>query len=132
MPRAFEMCTVRWWFIYHLCIYVFTLLQLRLRDVIIAVFWDTLTQSILCLSHCDMFKNRVLRRMFRLKREKVIGGWRKINDGELHNLFSSSNIVRVIKSRRMRCAGCVACMGKVRNAYRTLVRNPEMHLGDQA
>jgi hypothetical protein len=64
-------------------------------------------------------ENRVLRRMFGLKRNEVIGGWRKLHNGELHNLYSSTSIFRIIKSRRMRCAGHVARMGRI------LVRNPE-------
>jgi hypothetical protein len=50
-----------------------------------------------------------------------MGGWRKLHSDELHNLYSSPDIVRVIKSRRMRCARHVACMGEMRNMYRILV-----------
>jgi hypothetical protein len=49
-----------------------------------------------------MFENRVLRRIFGLKRDDVTGGWRKLHDEELHNLYSSPSIIRMIKSRRMR------------------------------
>jgi hypothetical protein len=59
------------------------------------------------------FENRVLRKIFRPKREED-GSWRKLHDDELHSLYSSSNIVRVIKSRRMRWAGHVAHMEKGR------------------
>jgi hypothetical protein len=59
-----------------------------------------------------MFLNRVLRRLFWPKRNKVTGEWRKLHNEELYGLYSSPNIVRVIKSRRMRCAGHVARMGK--------------------
>jgi hypothetical protein len=55
----------------------------------------------------------------------VTGGWRKLHNEELHNLYSSPSIIRMIKSRRMRCAGHVARMGETRNAYRVLVRKPE-------
>jgi hypothetical protein len=55
----------------------------------------------------------------------VTGGWRKLYNEELHNLYSSPNIIRMIKSRRMRWAGHVACMGGKGNAYRILVRKPE-------
>jgi hypothetical protein len=48
-----------------------------------------------------MFQNRVLRRMFGPKREEVAGGWRRLHNEELHNLYTSTNIIRVIKSRRM-------------------------------
>jgi hypothetical protein len=57
-----------------------------------------------------VFENRVLRRIFGPKRDEVTGEWRKIHTEELHDLYSSPNIVRVIKSRRMRWAGHVARM----------------------
>jgi hypothetical protein len=72
-----------------------------------------------------VFENRVLRRIFGPRRDEVTGDWRKLLNEELHNLYSSPNIIRMIKSRRMRCAGHVARMGEPRNAYRLLVRNPE-------
>jgi hypothetical protein len=72
-----------------------------------------------------VFENRVLRRIFGPKRDDVIGGWRKLHNEEFHNLFCSSSIIRMIKSRRMRWAGHVAGMGENRNAYRILVGKPE-------
>jgi hypothetical protein len=71
-----------------------------------------------------VFENRVLRRIFGPKREED-GSWRKLRNDELHNLYSSPNIVRVIKSRRMRCAGHVACMGEGRGVYGVLVGSPK-------
>ena len=59
-----------------------------------------------------VFENRVLRRIFGPKRDEVKGEWRKLHNEELHNLYSSPNIVRVIKSRRMRWAGHVALWGE--------------------
>ena len=59
-----------------------------------------------------VFENRVLRRIFGPKRDKVTGEWRKLHNKELNNLYSSPNIVQVIKSRRMRWAGHVARMRK--------------------
>jgi hypothetical protein len=59
-----------------------------------------------------VFENRVLRRIFGPKRDEAIGGWRKLHNGELHNLYCSSSIIGIIKSRRMRWAGHVACMGR--------------------
>jgi hypothetical protein len=71
-----------------------------------------------------VFENRVLRRIFGPKREED-GLWIKLHNDELHSLYSSPNIVRVIKSRRMRCVGHVACMGEGRGVYRVLVGRPE-------
>jgi hypothetical protein len=71
-----------------------------------------------------VFENRVLRRIFGPIREKD-GSWRKLHNDEFHILYSSSNIVRVIKSRLMRWAGHVARMGEGRGVYRVLVRRPE-------
>jgi hypothetical protein len=68
-----------------------------------------------------VFENRVLRRIFGPKRDEVTGGWRKLHNEELHGLYFSPSIVRVIKARRMRWVGHVASMGEVRGAYRILV-----------
>jgi hypothetical protein len=65
----------------------------------------------------------VLRRIFGPKRDEVIGGWRKLHNEELHNLYCSP--IRIIKSRRMRWAGHVSRMREKRNAYRILVGKPE-------
>jgi hypothetical protein len=72
-----------------------------------------------------VFENRVLRRIFGPKRDEVTGGWRKLPNEELHGLYSSPSIVRVIKARRVRWAGHVARMGEVRGAYNILVERPE-------
>jgi hypothetical protein len=66
-----------------------------------------------------------LRRIFGPKRDEATGEWRKLHNKELHDLYPSPNIIRIIKSRRMRLAGHVARMGEKRNAYRLLVRKPE-------
>jgi hypothetical protein len=71
-----------------------------------------------------VFENTVLRRIFGPKREED-GSWRKLHNDELHSLYSSPSIVRVIKSRRMRWARHVACMGERRDVYRVLVGRPE-------
>jgi hypothetical protein len=70
------------------------------------------------------FENRVLRKIFGPKREED-GSWRKLHNDELHSLNSSPNIVRVIKSRRMRWEGHVACMWEGRGVYSILVGRPE-------
>jgi hypothetical protein len=72
-----------------------------------------------------VFENRVLRGMCGRKGDEVTGEWRKIHSGELHNLYSSPDIIRQIKSRRMKWAGHVARMGEGRNVYRGLVGKPE-------
>jgi hypothetical protein len=63
----------------------------------------------------------VLRRIFGPQRNEVTREWRKLHNEELHNLYSSPNIIQVIKSRRMRWAGYLAHMGERRGAYRVLV-----------
>ena len=73
-----------------------------------------------------VFENRVLRRIFGPRRDEVTAEWRRLHNEELNDLYSSLNIVRVIKSRRMRWAGNVAHMGEERGVYRVLVGKPEM------
>jgi hypothetical protein len=68
-----------------------------------------------------VFENRVLRGIFGPNRDEVTGEWRKLHSGELHNLYSSPDIIRQMKSRRMRWAGHVARMGGGRNLYRVFV-----------
>jgi hypothetical protein len=72
-----------------------------------------------------VFENSVLRRIFGPKRDEVTGGWRKLHNEELHNLYSSPSIIRMIKSRRMRWTGYVALIGAKRKAYGILVGKPE-------
>jgi hypothetical protein len=72
-----------------------------------------------------VFENRVLRGIFGPKRDEVTGQWRKTQNGELHNLYSSPDIIRQIKSRRMRWEGHVARMGEGRDVYRVLVGKPK-------
>jgi len=72
-----------------------------------------------------VFENRVLRRIFGPERNEVTGEWSKLNNEELNDLYCSPNIVRVIKSRRMRWAGHVARMEKRRGVYRVLVGKSE-------
>jgi hypothetical protein len=72
-----------------------------------------------------VFENRVLRRIFGPKRDEMTGEWRKLHNEELHDLYSSPGIIRIIKSRRMRCADHILRMGEKRNAYRLLVGKPE-------
>jgi hypothetical protein len=69
----------------------------------------------------------LLRRIFGPKRDEVTGDWRKMHNEEIHDLYSSPNIIRMIKSRNMRWAGHVARTGETRNAYRILVVKPRDH-----
>jgi hypothetical protein len=72
-----------------------------------------------------VFENRVLRRLFGSKTDEVTGGWRIVHNEDLHNLYSSPNIIRMMKLRRMRWAVYVAQIGEEWNAYRILVGKPE-------
>jgi hypothetical protein len=72
-----------------------------------------------------VFGNRVLRRIFGSKREEVAGGWRRLHNEELHNLYCSPNIIKAIKSRRMILVGHVVCMGNMSNAYKFFAGKPD-------
>jgi hypothetical protein len=72
-----------------------------------------------------IFENRVLRRIFGPKKDKIKGGWRKLRNEELRNLYSSPDVIRMIKSRRMRRARHVARMGEKRNACLFLMGKPK-------
>jgi hypothetical protein len=72
-----------------------------------------------------LFENRVLRGILGPKRDEVTEEWRKLHSRELHNLYSSPDITRQIKSRRMRWAGHVACTGEGRKLYKILLGRPE-------
>jgi len=72
-----------------------------------------------------VFKNMVLRRIFGPRKDEVTEEWRRLHNEELNDLYSSPNTVRVIKSRRMRWAGNVACMDEERRVYRVLLGKPE-------
>jgi len=71
------------------------------------------------------FENMVLRRIFGPRKDEVMGEWRRLHNEELNDLYSSPNIVRVIKSRIMRWTGHVVCMGEEKGVYRVLVGKPE-------
>jgi hypothetical protein len=93
------------------------------KTIILPVVWygcETLRE----VHRLRVFENRVLKRIFGQKRDEIVG-WRKLHNEELNNLPSSPSIIRMIKLRRMRLAGHLARKGKKRNAYRTLVGEPE-------
>jgi hypothetical protein len=80
----------------------------------------------LCFSHQGrVFENRVLRRMFGPKRDEVTGAWRKLHSEDLHNYYSFPDIIRQVKSKRMRWAGHVTRMGEERKVYKVLVGKTE-------
>jgi hypothetical protein len=89
------------------------------------VFIVTVAGVSKCSPGGGRFENSVLRRTFGPKRDGVTGVWRKLHNEELHNVYSSPSIIRIIQSRRMRWAGHVARMGEKRNVYRLLVGKPE-------
>jgi hypothetical protein len=72
-----------------------------------------------------VFENRVLRRIFGPKKDEMLGSWRKFYNEELHNLQSSPDIIRMVKSRRLRWPGHASTLGKKRNACRVLVGMPK-------
>jgi hypothetical protein len=65
-----------------------------------------------------VFENMVLKRIFGLKRDEMVGVWRKLYNAELHYLYSSQNIIKMIKSKRIRCTGHVECTGEKKNSCR--------------
>jgi hypothetical protein len=72
-----------------------------------------------------VFENRVLRRIFKLKRHEMMGGWRKLHNEGLRDLHSSSSIIRMLKLRRMKWVGHIVQMGDKRKAFRLLLEKPE-------
>jgi hypothetical protein len=110
--------------------------RLLYRKVEVKVFKTIILPVVLC--ECEtlpltlkeehrlrVLQNRVLRRIFGPKRDAVMEEWRKLHNEELHNLYSLTDIIRQIKSRRMRWTGHVARMGEGRNVYRVLVGKPK-------
>jgi hypothetical protein len=82
------------------------------------------TMFLFFIYYCEGY-NMVLKRIFGPRRDEVTGDWRRLRIEELNDLYSSPNIVQVIKSRRMRWAGHVSLMGKERGVYRVLVGKPK-------
>ncbi|KAJ4440696.1 hypothetical protein ANN_08844 [Periplaneta americana] len=87
--------------------------------------YETWTLTLREEQRLRVLENKVLRKIFGAKRDEVTGEWRKLHNAELHALYTSPDIIRNIKSRRLRWAGHVAHMGESRNAYRVLVGRPE-------
>jgi hypothetical protein len=97
------------------------------RTVIFPIILRGETWSLTLREECRLrvFENRALRRIFGPKRDEVTGDWRRLHNEELYVLYSSPDIIRVTKSRRLRSARHVARMGERRGAYRALVGKPE-------
>ena len=91
------------------------------------VLYGCETWSLTLREECRLrvFKNRVLRMIFGPKRDDITGEWRRLHNEELYDVYSSLNIIRVIKSRRMRWAGHAAFMGDRRGVHRILVGSSE-------
>jgi hypothetical protein len=89
------------------------------------VEYNTLSLALREEHRLGVFENRVLRRILGPNRDEVTGGWRKLHNKELRDLYSSPSIIRIMKSRRMSWAGHVARTGEKRNVYRLLVEKPE-------
>jgi len=104
-------------------------IKIKIYRIIVlpVVLYGCETWSLTSKEECRLrvFENRVLRRIFGPKRDEVTGEWRKLHNEELNELYSSPNIIRVIKLRIMRWAGNVAGMGKRRSAYAFVVRKSE-------
>jgi hypothetical protein len=88
------------------------------------VLYGCETWSLTLSEELEVFENRVLMRIFGSKRDEVTGEWRKLHNEELHNLYSSPSIIRIVKVR-MRWAGHVTRVVEKRNKYRLLVGKPE-------
>jgi hypothetical protein len=101
--------------------------DLQVRMIILPSYIMALTWSLTLKEEyrLKVFENTALRRISGLKRDEVTGGWRELHSEELHNLYSSPSIIRMIKLRKIRWAEQVARMGERRNAYRRLVGKPE-------
>jgi hypothetical protein len=102
-------------------------LQIKINKTIIlpVILYGCKTWSLISRGYhrLRVFENRVPRSIFGPKRDKVTGGWRKLYNEELRNLYSSPGIIRMLRSRNMRWTGHVARMGKM-NVYRIMVGKP--------
>ena len=95
------------------------------KTIILSVVLYSYETLSLTLREEHKFENKVLRKIFGAKKDEITGEWRKLRNAELHALYSSPNIIRRLKSRRLRWAGHVPHMDQSRNAYRVLVGKPE-------
>jgi hypothetical protein len=99
---------------------------MNVSDVNVVLYGcETLSVTLREEHRLRVFENRVLRRIFGPKRDEMTGDWRKLHNEELHGLYSSPSIVRVIKARRLRWVGHVARTGEMRGAYNISAGRPE-------
>jgi hypothetical protein len=98
-------------------------LKIRIYKTIILYGCETWSLTLREEHRLKVFENRVMRRIVGPKRDEVTGDWIKLHNEQLHDLYSSPSIIRIIKSRRMRWAGHVARMGEKRNVYRLFVES---------
>jgi hypothetical protein len=96
-----------------------------LQHIFLLMFHFYLSHFVYRVSTLRVFENWGLRRIFGPERDEVTGEWRRLHNEELYALYSSPNIIRVIKSRRLKWARHVARMGEMRGAYMVLVGKPE-------
>jgi hypothetical protein len=103
------------------------MLKIYKTIIVPVVLYGCETWPLTLMEECRLgvFGNWVLRRIFGPKRNEVTGEWRKLHNEELYNLYSSPDIIRQVKSRRMRWAWHVTRMGKERKVYKVLVGKPE-------
>jgi hypothetical protein len=106
---------VKYVYIYHIVSYIITIIL-----PVVLYGCETWSLTLREERRLRVFENRVLRRVFGPKRDEVTGEWRKLHNEELNDLYSLPNIVRVVKSRRMRLAWHVARMGEERGVHRVL------------
>jgi hypothetical protein len=95
--------------------------------ILLVVLYGCETWSLTLREECRLrvFKKRVLRRIFGSKRDEVRGEWRRLHNKELYALYSSPDTIRMSKSRRLKWAGHIACIGERRGAYRVLMGKPD-------
>jgi len=121
--RSSKPC-IQQWYMSNSCCYLL-LTRMRCSMQVAETVWHTPLLYAQSERRLRVFENRVLRKVFGPKRDEVTGEWGKLHNKELNDLYSLPNIVRVVKSRRMRWAGHVARMGEDRGVQRVLVGKPK-------
>jgi hypothetical protein len=107
---------------HEIVVYILSVSYKRISLHVVLYRCETWSLTLRGKHRLRVLENRVLRRIFGPKREKVAGGWRRLHNEKLHSFYSLSNIIRLIKSRRMRWTGNETGMEETRNAHNILVR----------